>query len=139
MPEEDYYASKEWLDQLHYGECISNEVRRFYPCVPLMMARVRYTFEHDGLIFPKGWLVLLGVHGVHRDPRVYSTPGPPLGRIPINAPQLTSMVMKICFNQSGLSAASTNELSTLATQLCSKVDRTCIPTTNALGKRSPPS
>lgn len=75
MPAEGYYANKDWLDRLHYGDCIANEVRRYYPCVPLMMARVRHTFEYNGLIFPQGWLVLLGVHGVHRDPRVYSEPG----------------------------------------------------------------
>jgi fatty-acid peroxygenase len=76
MPAEDnYYANKEWLDRLAYGEAIANEVRRFYPCVPLMMARVKQTFEYNGLIFPQGWSVILGIHGVHRDPRVYSEPG----------------------------------------------------------------
>ncbi|HYC53889.1 MAG TPA: cytochrome P450 [Candidatus Binatia bacterium] len=50
------------------------EVRRFYPFFPAVGARVRETFEWNGLTFPRGRRVLLDLYGVQHDPRFWQSP-----------------------------------------------------------------
>jgi cytochrome P450 len=63
-----------FLDRLHYTECVVLEVKRYYPLVPFIAARVKKSFDYSGHLFPEGWLVLLGVPAIHLDGRVYRDP-----------------------------------------------------------------
>jgi fatty-acid peroxygenase len=69
-----YYATRSFLKSLTYTEYCAKEIRRFYPCIPLLCARVKEPFEYKGMFFPKEYLLILGIHAVHRDPRVWSNP-----------------------------------------------------------------
>jgi len=69
-----YFSSTAFLNSLKYVECCVQEVRRFYPCIPLIVGRVKEAFEYNGIFFPKDYLLFLGVHAIHRDPRVWSNP-----------------------------------------------------------------
>jgi fatty-acid peroxygenase len=50
------------------------EVRRFYPFVPALVARVRRDFEWQGLRFTAGRRALLDVHGTNLDPAAWDQP-----------------------------------------------------------------
>lgn len=51
-----------------------NEVRRFYPFFPSVVARVREDFEWNGLHFPGGRRVLLDIYGTNHDARTWDNP-----------------------------------------------------------------
>jgi fatty-acid peroxygenase len=51
-----------------------HEVRRFYPFVPFVAARVRETFVWRGLRFPAHARVLLDLHGTGHDARIWGDP-----------------------------------------------------------------
>jgi fatty-acid peroxygenase len=59
-------------DQL--TQAFVQEVRRFYPFFPAVPAIVRESFEWKGMSFPEGTRVLLDLHGVNHDPRVWKEP-----------------------------------------------------------------
>jgi len=59
-------------DQL--TQAFVQEVRRFYPFFPAVPAIVRETFEWKGMPFPQGTRVLLDLHGVNHDPRLWKEP-----------------------------------------------------------------
>lgn len=50
------------------------EVRRFYPFVPFLGARVRTGFEWRGVSFEPGTLTILDVYGTNHDPRLWKRP-----------------------------------------------------------------
>ena len=50
------------------------EVRRYYPFTPFILARVRKDFDWRGVHFPVGRPVLLSAYGVDHDPRLWSHP-----------------------------------------------------------------
>jgi fatty-acid peroxygenase len=50
------------------------EVRRFYPFVPVIGGRVQEPFEWRGHRFTKGARVLLDVYGTNHDPRIWGDP-----------------------------------------------------------------
>ncbi|GAB2956075.1 fatty-acid peroxygenase [Micromonospora polyrhachis] len=52
----------------------TQEVRRFYPFFPAVVARVRTDFDWNGVRFPQGRRVLLGLYGTDHDPRLWSDP-----------------------------------------------------------------
>lgn len=57
-----------------HGERFVQEVRRFYPFFPAVLARVRHDFTWDGYAFPAGRRVVLDLYGTNHDPRVWRTP-----------------------------------------------------------------
>lgn len=57
-----------------YAELFAQEVRRFYPFFPVVMARVRRDFEWKGYRFPAGRPVALDLYGTNRDPRAWEEP-----------------------------------------------------------------
>ncbi|MBM9595136.1 cytochrome P450 [Roseitranquillus sediminis] len=50
------------------------EVRRFYPFFPAVIARARRNFEWNGYRFPRGRRVMLDLYGTNRDPRAWDAP-----------------------------------------------------------------
>ncbi|QRM35266.1 cytochrome P450 [Microvirga sp. VF16] len=50
------------------------EVRRFYPFFPAVMARVREDFDWNGYRFPRGRSVMLDLYGTNHDPRTWDRP-----------------------------------------------------------------
>jgi len=52
-------------------ERFANEVRRFYPFIPMMGGRALEAFEWRGRRFEPGEWVLFDIHGTHRDPRLW--------------------------------------------------------------------
>jgi fatty-acid peroxygenase len=50
------------------------EVRRFYPFFPAVVARVRNEFEWKGYRFPAGTRTMLDLYGTHHDPRAWEAP-----------------------------------------------------------------
>lgn len=58
----------------HYSELFVEEVRRFYPFFPAVVARVRHEFEWNGLTFPRDERVMLDLHGTNHDPRSWDDP-----------------------------------------------------------------
>lgn len=57
-----------------YAELFVQEVRRFYPFFPAVMARTRREFEWKGYRFPEGARVMLDLHGTDHDPRSWDAP-----------------------------------------------------------------
>ncbi|AKJ30409.1 cytochrome P450 [Caldimonas brevitalea] len=57
-----------------YADAFVDEVRRYYPFFPAVVARVRDDFEWEGYHFPKGRRVMLDLHGTNRDPRAWRDP-----------------------------------------------------------------
>jgi len=51
-----------------------HEVRRFYPCSPMMAATVRNEFEYNGIKFNKGVLVMLDVYATNHDENAWKNP-----------------------------------------------------------------
>jgi fatty-acid peroxygenase len=58
----------------HYEEWFVQEVRRFYPFFPSVMARTRREFEWQGYQFPRGRRVVLDLYGTDHDPRTWDAP-----------------------------------------------------------------
>jgi fatty-acid peroxygenase len=50
------------------------EVRRHYPFFPAVVARVRESFDWNGMHFPQGRRTLLDIHGTNHDPRLWDEP-----------------------------------------------------------------
>lgn len=69
-----------WRSRLAAGddpgdlERFVQEVRRWYPFFPSVVARVRERFEWNGREFPQGRMVILDLYGTDRDPRVWKDP-----------------------------------------------------------------
>lgn len=57
-----------------YLEPFVQEVRRFYPFFPSVIARVRRDFEWKGYQFPQRSQVVLDLYGTNRDPRAWEAP-----------------------------------------------------------------
>jgi fatty-acid peroxygenase len=57
-----------------YADLFVQEVRRFYPFFPAVMARTRRGFEWKGYRFPEGARVMLDLHGTDHDPRSWNAP-----------------------------------------------------------------
>lgn len=55
-------------------ELFVQEVRRFYPFFPFVIARVRRAFEWKGYRFPKGRKVILDLYGTNHDTRLWEQP-----------------------------------------------------------------
>ncbi|MCW7537656.1 cytochrome P450 [Aquabacterium sp. A7-Y] len=69
----------EWRGRLQQGapeekRCFIDEVRRYYPFFPAVVARVREDFEWQGYRFPEGRRVMLDLYGTNHDPRTWSDP-----------------------------------------------------------------
>ena len=50
------------------------EVRRYYPFTPFVLAKVRKDFDWQGVHFPRGKPVFLSAYGVDHDPRLWPDP-----------------------------------------------------------------
>lgn len=57
-----------------YLEWTVHEVRRYYPFVPFLGARVKADFEWNNYTFKSGQLVILDVYGINHDPRIWNDP-----------------------------------------------------------------
>lgn len=57
-----------------YLDAFVQEVRRWYPFFPAVVARVREDFEWKGYRFPGGRRVMLDLYGTNRDPRSWDDP-----------------------------------------------------------------
>ncbi|MFG6149911.1 cytochrome P450 [Halobacillus sp. B23F22_1] len=57
-----------------YIEMFTQEIRRLFPFVPFLGARVRRGFIWNGFHFKKGRLVLLDIHGTDHDSRLWEHP-----------------------------------------------------------------
>lgn len=57
-----------------FTEAFVQEVRRWYPFFPAVVARVRQGFEWNGYAFPPGRRVMLDLYGTNRDPRSWVDP-----------------------------------------------------------------
>lgn len=57
-----------------YADLFVQEVRRFYPFFPAVMARARCDFDWKGYHVPKGVRVMLDLHGTDHDPRSWDAP-----------------------------------------------------------------
>jgi fatty-acid peroxygenase len=55
-------------------ERFAQEVRRFYPFFPFLVARVRSDFDWQGYHFQQGQQVLLDLYGTNRDERLWDDP-----------------------------------------------------------------
>ncbi|GBG15008.1 fatty-acid peroxygenase [Novimethylophilus kurashikiensis] len=51
-----------------------NEVRRFYPFFPSVMAVARHDVAWQGYVIPKGWRAVLDLYGTCHDPRIWQEP-----------------------------------------------------------------
>lgn len=58
-----------------YTEPFVQEVRRFYPFFPSVLAKIRHDFEWKGYRFPQGRRVMLDLYGTNHDPRTWEVPG----------------------------------------------------------------
>ncbi|KAB2942310.1 MAG: cytochrome P450 [Hyphomicrobium sp.] len=57
-----------------YAELFAQEVRRFYPFFPFVMARARHDFDWKGYKFSRGTRVLLDLYGTNHDTRTWRAP-----------------------------------------------------------------
>ena len=58
-----------------YADIFTQEVRRFYPFFPSVVARVRRDFEWSGYRFRSGTRFMLDLHGTtNHDPRLWEAP-----------------------------------------------------------------
>lgn len=58
-----------------YRSAFIQEVRRYYPFFPFLVARVRKDFAWHGYRFPEGWQVVMDLHGTNHDPNRWDEPG----------------------------------------------------------------
>lgn len=61
-------------DNPEYVACFIEEVRRFYPFFPAVIARVREDFVWQGRHFPRGARALLDLYGTNHDPTAWEKP-----------------------------------------------------------------
>ena len=61
-------------DDARERDAFVQEVRRYYPFFPSVIARVRRDFEWNGLQFPRGRRVILDLFGTNHDPRCWESP-----------------------------------------------------------------
>ena len=68
----------EWRERLAVDDSIVEpfvqEVRRYYPFFPSILARVRTDFEWRGFSFARGKRVILDLYGTNRDSRAWESP-----------------------------------------------------------------
>lgn len=57
-----------------YEDYFLNEVRRYYPFFPSVMARIKQDFTWRGVVFKKGARALLDLYGTNNDPRSWDAP-----------------------------------------------------------------
>ncbi len=57
-----------------YDEMFVQEVRRFYPFIPALIARTARNFEWNGFAFPAHTRTLLDIYGTNHDPGVWAAP-----------------------------------------------------------------
>jgi fatty-acid peroxygenase len=55
-------------------EAFVQEVRRFHPFFPAVVARVRESFEWRGFRFPAGTRTMLDLYGTNHDKRIFTEP-----------------------------------------------------------------
>jgi fatty-acid peroxygenase len=55
-------------------EGFAHEVRRYYPFVPMLAARVRRSVRYAGRVLPPGRRVVLDVYGTLHDPQIWPDP-----------------------------------------------------------------
>lgn len=72
----NYPETREKLqaDEGNYSQWFVQEVRRFYPFVPFLGARVKRDFIWQGCSFKKGTLVSLDFYGMNHDPQFWENP-----------------------------------------------------------------
>lgn len=58
----------------NYADYFVQEVRRYYPFFPAVMARVRHDFEWNGYRFPRHRRVMLDLYGTNHDARCWPEP-----------------------------------------------------------------
>ncbi|WP_066173847.1 cytochrome P450 [Bacillus marinisedimentorum] len=68
------YRTKLQAGDDDFLEMFVQEIRRFFPFVPVLGARVRSEFSWKGHHFEKGTLVLLDIYGTNHDPRLWEDP-----------------------------------------------------------------
>lgn len=61
-------------DDNGYADRFVQEVRRYYPFFPAVVARTRKAFEWNGYQFPEGRRVILDPYGTNQDPRTWDRP-----------------------------------------------------------------
>lgn len=69
----------EWREAIGTGnpaylECFAQEIRRWYPFFPAIVARVREDFDWNDFRFSRGRRVLLDLYGTNHDPRSWDEP-----------------------------------------------------------------
>lgn len=71
-----YPACRERLaaGEAGYADQFAQEVRRFYPFFPLVMARTRHDLDWRGYHFPAGIKVALDLYGTNHDERIWEQP-----------------------------------------------------------------
>lgn len=57
-----------------YAVWFVQEVRRYYPFFPAVVARVRHDFEWNGYPFPRGRRTMLDLYGANHDARTWDAP-----------------------------------------------------------------
>jgi fatty-acid peroxygenase len=57
-----------------YAQMFVQEVRRFYPFFPFVMALVKKNFTWKGYKFEEGTLTLLDIYGTNHDPEIWDNP-----------------------------------------------------------------
>jgi len=62
-------------DKREYRRDFIEEVRRYYPFFPFLIARVRKDFVWQDYRFPEGWQVVLDLYGTNHDPSRWDEPG----------------------------------------------------------------
>jgi fatty-acid peroxygenase len=67
-------ALRAGLDDARNLEAFVQEVRRYYPFFPAVVARARETFEWRGYRFPRGVRTMLDLYGTNHDPRIWTDP-----------------------------------------------------------------
>jgi fatty-acid peroxygenase len=73
------HRNPEWKEKLEaddekWSAPFAHEVRRFYPFVPFLAARVKTDFTWKGHQFKKDRIALIDVYGLHHDPEIYDNP-----------------------------------------------------------------
>lgn len=58
----------------NYAEMFIQEVRRFYPFFPFILALVKKDFSWKGYQFEEGTLTLLDLYGTNHDPKIWDNP-----------------------------------------------------------------
>jgi fatty-acid peroxygenase len=57
-----------------YVDLFLQEIRRYYPFFPAVMAKVKESFQWQGLSFQKGQRVILDLYGTNQDKRTWTSP-----------------------------------------------------------------